>query len=118
MPSNGFEVGQELGSMSRGQHMYKSSIGSEGGSEIQLRTDIDAMGSGKGGAGVVVTNSPFTDENEMQSKEGGQSRWGGIRVHRTVEVSRADEESVSSMGSDPNPPWPRPGTGGSDKDMV
>jgi hypothetical protein len=118
MPNNGFGSGQELGSISRGQHMYKSSVGSEVDSEIQLRTDVEATGSGKGGAGAVVTSSPFADENELQSKEGRQSGWGGIQVHRTVEISRSDGESVSSMGSEPNTPWPRPGMGESDKDMV
>jgi len=114
--------GQELGSVGRG-HVYKSSVGSSGDSEIQLRTDVGATGSGMGGmgkGGVVVSGSPFADENEVQVKGSGgrESRWGGIQVHRTVEVSRADGESVSSLGSEPNTPWPRPGTGRSDKVMV
>jgi hypothetical protein len=90
--------------------------------EIQLRTDIREEGTGRGKGGVTVTSSPFADENEVvQAKEssgGRESRWGGIQVHRTVEVSSADGESVSSMGSEPSTPWPRPGTGRSDKDMV
>ena len=123
IPSNFQSSGQELRSVGRSQHVYKSSVGSLGDSEeIQLRTDVGGTGTGRGKGGVTVTSSPFADENEVvQAKEssgGGESRWGGIQVHRTVEVSRADGESVSSMGSEPSTPWPRPGTGRSDKDMV
>ena len=123
MPPNFQSGGQELGSVGRSQHVYKSSVGSLGDSEeIQLRTDIGETGTGRGKGGVMVTSSPFTDENEVvQTKEsfgGRESRWGGIQVHRTVEISRADGESVSSMGSGRSTPWPRPGTGRSDKDIV
>lgn len=113
-------------SIGRTQHTYKGSLGSLGDSEeIQLRTDAGSTGKGKGGAAVV--SSPFTDENEVEGQRNGkESRWGGIQVHRTVEVSRGDRrgdtdvESISSIGSVsvPNTPWPRPGTGRSDKDIV
>ena len=110
--------------------MYKNSVDSSGDSEeIQLRTDIGKTGTGKGR--VMVSSSPFADENEVERQgreRGRESRWGGIQVHKTVEISRGDRdehgdgdaESISSVesGSAPNTPWPREGMGRSDKDMV
>lgn len=113
-------AGQELGSAGRSQHWYKSSVDGGGdGEEVQLRADVGATG--KRSAGIVITSSPFTDEHEMHNRQGGargESRWVRVQVHRTVEVSRAAGESVSSLGSEPETPWPRRETGRSDKDMV
>jgi hypothetical protein len=120
--------------MGRTGHSYKSSLGLPADSEeIQLRTDIGTPGTGMGSekGGVVVSSNPFKDENEVDGQRAGngsvrETRWGGIQVQRTVEVSRAerdrdrDVESISSVetGSLPNTPWTRPGTGRSDNDMV
>jgi hypothetical protein len=96
---------QELKAM--GAKGYRSS--SEGDEEIGLRTDIASAGRqapGKGGA--TVTSSPFSDENEVARGKGHKtdgSAWE-IQVHRTLEITRDELESLGSAGSEPNTPWP------------
>ena len=103
------------------QHVYKQSLGSEGGSdEIQLRSDLGSPGMGMAKGGAVVSSDPFRDENEA-GREGRQETWSGIQVRRTVEVRRGERDmdavSVGSVGTEsgsmPNTPWPAP-----DKDMM
>ena len=91
----------------------KSNASSDDPESIQLRTDVIHPG------GVVTSvRSPFGDSNENMAQERGSAKHGGIKVHRTVEISRANDSDGSSIGSEPSTPWPRPGTARSDKDMV
>ena len=92
------------------QNIYKSSAGSEGSSEIQLRGYV---GTGKGGA--VVSSNPFLDGDEAEKE---RQKYDGISVQKTVEIRRGErntrEGSISSRGSaSPNTPWPR-----TDRDMI
>ncbi len=69
------------------------------------------------GAGEAMTNisSPFGDSREdVEGNEGEKGDHGGINVHRTVEVSRADPESEESDGASER----GPGTGKSSWDIV
>ncbi len=85
---------------------------------------------------MTSIRSPFGDSFEVdgtnfefvyagrEREESGSGAMGGIKVQKTVEVSRveSDEEGEGSLGntsgSGVQTPWQRPGTGSSDRDMV
>ena len=63
------------------------------------------MNIGNGGNGTVTSiKSPFGDSSEVVGGGGGGEGGGkgGIKVHKTVEVSRVESDG-SSVGSAPTP---------------
>jgi hypothetical protein len=83
----------------------KSNASSDDPESIKLRTDIMPPS-----GDVTSVRNPFGDSNENMAPESKSTKLGSIKVHRTVEISRVDDSDASSISSEPNTPWPRPGT--------